>query len=202
MSDIFGPSRPRPEPSAGGVDRRRRVLVPTLITLAVLLFVGSIFTSVWTDRLWFDSVDYPDVFRTVLFTRVGLFLVLGLAFGLFVVGNIYVAWRFRPDAVPMRRDDPAFRYRQALSPILRPVLIILGLVLTAFAGSVAASHWDTFQMWSNSTEFGTKDPHTPQPAAEQPPKAEEAARGDGALGAARCSIEPRTTRRSRSTAGA
>ena len=108
MSDIFGPSRPRPEPSAGGVDRRRRVLVPTLITLAVLLFVGSIFTSVWTDRLWFDSVDYPDVFRTVLFTRVGLFLVLGLAFGLFVVGNIYVAWRFRPDAVPMRRDDPAF----------------------------------------------------------------------------------------------
>ena len=59
----------------------------------------------------------------------------------------------------MRRDDPAFRYRQALSPILRPVLIVLGLVLTAFAGSVAASHWDTFQMWSNSTTFGTKDPH-------------------------------------------
>ena len=159
MSDIFGPSRPRPEPGAGGVDRRRRVLVPTLITLAVLLFVGSIFTSVWTDRLWFDSVDYPDVFRTVLFTRVGLFLVLGLAFGLFVIANIFIAWRFRPEAVPMRRDDPAFRYRQALSPILRPVLLILGLVLTAFAGSVAASRWDTFQMWSNSTAFGAKDPH-------------------------------------------
>ncbi len=159
MSDIFGPSRPRPEPSAGGVDRRRRVLVPTLITLAALLFIGSIFTSVWTDRLWFDSVDYSEVFRTVLFTRVGLFLALGLIFGLFVIGNIYLAWRFRPEATPMRRDDPAFRYRQALSPILRPVLLILGLVLTAFAGSVAASHWDTFQMWSNSTSFGAKDPH-------------------------------------------
>ncbi len=159
MSDIFGPSRPRPEPSAGGVDRRRRVLVPTLITLAALLFIGSIFTSVWTDRLWFDSVDYSEVFRTVLFTRVGLFLALGLIFGLFVIGNIYLAWRFRPEATPMRRDDPAFRYRQALSPILRPVLLILGLVLTAFAGSVAASRWDTFQMWSNSTSFGAKDPH-------------------------------------------
>jgi uncharacterized protein len=159
VSDIFGPSRPRPEPSAGGVDRRRRVLVPTLITLAALLFIGSIFTSVWTDRLWFDSVDYPEVFRTVLVTRVGLFLALGLIFGLFVIGNIYLAWRFRPEATPMRRDDPAFRYRQALSPILRPVLLILGLVLTAFAGSVAASHWDTFQMWSNSSSFGAKDPH-------------------------------------------
>ena len=156
MSDIFGPSRPRPEP--GGVDRRRRVLVPTLITLAVLLFLGSIFTSVWTDRLWFDSVDYSNVFRTVLFTRVSLFLIMGLIFGLFVIGNIYLAWRFRPDAVPMRRDDPAFRYRQTLTPILRPVLIVLGLVLTAFAGSVAASHWDTFQMWSNGSSFGVKDP--------------------------------------------
>jgi hypothetical protein len=141
------------------VDRRRRVLVPTLITLAVLLFLGSIFTSVWTDRLWFDSVDYTHVFRTVLLTRVALFLVLGLFFGLFVVGNIYLAWRFRPEAAPMRRDDPAFRYRQTLTPILRPVLIVLGLVLTAFAGSVAASHWDTFQMWSNSTSFGLDDPH-------------------------------------------
>ena len=135
------------------------MLVPTLITLAVLLFLGSIFTSVWTDRLWFVSVDYTHVFRTVLFTRVALFLVLGLFFGLFVVANVYLAWRFRPDTVPMRRDDPAFRYRQTLTPILRPVLIVLGLVLTAFAGSVAASHWDTFQMWSNSTPFGIDDPH-------------------------------------------
>ena len=157
MTDIFGPSRPRPEP--GGVDRRRRVLVPTLITLAVLLFIGSIFTSVWTDRLWFDSVDYSNVFRTVLFTRVGLFLVLGLVFGLFVVANIFLAWRFRPESVPTRRDDPAFRYRQTLTPILRPVLIVLGLVLTAFAGSVAASHWDSFQMWRNGSSFGVKDPH-------------------------------------------
>ncbi|MGI9085565.1 MAG: UPF0182 family membrane protein [Aeromicrobium sp.] len=157
MSDIFGTSRPRPEPS--GVDRRRRVLVPTLVTLAVLLFLGSIFTSVWTDQLWFSSVDYPDVFRTILVTRVGLFLVLGLAFGLFVIGNIYLAWRLRPDTVPMRRDDPAFRYRQTLTPILRPVLIVLGLVLTAFAGSVAASRWETFQMWRKSTPFGVNDPH-------------------------------------------
>ncbi len=157
MSDIFGTSRPRPEPK--GVDRRRRVLVPTLVTLAVLLFLGSIFTSVWTDRLWFKSVDYSNVFTTMLLTRVGLFLAMGLVFGGFVVANVYLAWRLRPESVPMRRDDPAFRYRQSLTPILRPVLIVLGLVLTAFAGSVASSHWDTFQMWRNGTSFGVKDAH-------------------------------------------
>lgn len=161
MSDIFGTPRQRPEPSRGGtgVDRRRRVLVPTLITLAVLLFLGSIFTNVWTDRLWFASVDYTQVFQTMLLTRVGLFLVLGLAFSLFVVANLYLAHRFRPDAVPMRRDDPATRYRQALSPIQRPALIVVGVLLTVLAGSVASSRWNTFQMWRNGTDFGTNDAH-------------------------------------------
>jgi uncharacterized membrane protein (UPF0182 family) len=157
VSDIFGTPRPRREPRRGP-DRRQRVLVPTLITLALLLFLGSIFTSVWTDRLWFKSVGYSDVFRSVLFARVALFVVLGLIFGLFVIGNLYVAYRTRPDAAPMRRDDPAYRYRLALTPLLRPLAIGFGLVLTGFAGSVAAAHWDTYKMWRNSTPFGTKDP--------------------------------------------
>ncbi|MBC7632812.1 UPF0182 family protein, partial [Aeromicrobium sp.] len=104
MSDIFGTPRPR-QPSKGS-DSRKRVLVPTLVTLAVLLFLGSIFTSVWTDRLWFKSVGYGDVFRSVLLARVALFFILGLIFGLFVVANLYVAYRSRPETVPMRRDDP------------------------------------------------------------------------------------------------
>ncbi|HSI27129.1 MAG TPA: UPF0182 family protein, partial [Aeromicrobium sp.] len=61
MSDIFGADRP--------IDRRRRVLVPTLVTLAILLFLGSVFTNLWTDRLWFRSVGYGSVFSTILLTR-------------------------------------------------------------------------------------------------------------------------------------
>ena len=156
MSDIFGTPRPRqPRPPAG---RRQKVLVPTLITLAALLFLGSIFTSVWTDRLWFKSVGYSDVFRSVLFARISLFVVMGLIFGLFVMVNLYIAYRTRPDTVPLRRDDPAYRYRLALTPILKPIGIGVFVVLTAFSGSVGASHWDTFKMWRNGTPFGTKDP--------------------------------------------
>jgi uncharacterized membrane protein (UPF0182 family) len=156
VSDIFGTPRPRqPRPPAG---RRQKVLVPTLITLAVLLFLGSIFTSVWTDRLWFKSVGYSDVFRSVLFARISLFVIMGLVFGLFVMGNLYIAYRTRPATVPVRRDDPAYRYRLALTPILKPIGIGVFVILTAFSGSVGASHWDTFKMWRNGTSFGTKDP--------------------------------------------
>ena len=161
MSDIFGTPRPRqprgPRPSGDGGGRR--VLVPTLITLAILLFLGSIFVNVWTDRLWFKSVGFSDVFRSILLTRIVLFIVLGLAFSAFVVANLMIAHRLRPETVPARRDDPAFRYRTALAPILKIVTIAVGVLLFAFAGSVASSHWDTFQMWRNGTSFGQKDPH-------------------------------------------
>jgi uncharacterized membrane protein (UPF0182 family) len=157
VSDIFGTPRPKqpPRPSAG---RRQKVLVPTLITLAVLLFLGSIFTSVWTDRLWFKSVGYSDVFRSVIFARISLFVIMGLVFGLFVMGNLYIAYRNRPDTVPMRRDDPAYRYRLALTPIVRPIAIGIFVILTAFAGSVGASHWDTYKTWRHGTSFGIDDP--------------------------------------------
>ncbi|WP_456698678.1 UPF0182 family membrane protein [Aeromicrobium sp. P5_D10] len=157
MSDIFGTPRPRqPRPPSSG--RRQKALVPTLITVAVLLLLGSIFVSVWTERLWFKSVGYSDVFRSVLFSRVTLFAALGLMFGIFVIGNLYLAYRTRPATVPLRRDDPAYRYRLALTPILKPIGIGLFVVVTAFAGSVGASHWDTYKMWRNGTSFGKDDP--------------------------------------------
>ena len=120
MSDIFGNARQQ-QPRQPSGDTGRRVLVPTLITLAVLLFLGSIFTSIWSDRLWFRSVGFSDVFQTVLFARIALFLVLGLLFGAFVIANVYLAYRLRPDNPSMRRDDPAVRYRTALTPIGKPV---------------------------------------------------------------------------------
>ena len=157
MSDIFGNARQRAprEPQGGG--NGRRVLVPTLITLAALLFLGSIFTSVWTDRLWFKSVGYSDVYQNLLVTRIGMFAFFGLLFGAVVIGNLYLAHRFRPENPSMRRDDPAFRYRTALNPILKPVTLVVGLIVVAFAGSVGASRWETFKLWWNGTSFGQDD---------------------------------------------
>jgi len=159
VTDIFGtPGRPVP-PRGAAFDRRRRVLVPTLVTLAALLFLGSIFTNIWADRLWYRSVGYGSVFSTILLTKVGLFVVMGLLFAVLVLANAFLAWRLRPEVLPTRRDDPAFRYRVSLVPIARPVTAVLALVLTLFAGSISASRWDAFQLWRNGGTFGIRDPH-------------------------------------------
>jgi len=157
VSDIFGvPNQPGPG-RGPNFDRRRRVLVPTLVTLSALLFLGSIFTNVWTDRLWFRSVGYGNVFTTVLLTRVGLFVIMGLLFAALVILNGFIAWRLRPDALPMRRDDPAFRYRVALAPVAKAIVLAFGAILTLLAGSIASGHWDVFQQWRHATSFGSDD---------------------------------------------
>ncbi|MFY0407806.1 UPF0182 family protein [Solicola sp. PLA-1-18] len=133
--------------------------MPTLITLAALLFLGAVFTGVWTDRLWFRSVGFGSVYRTMLTTRVVMFVTFGLVFAAVVVANIVIAYRTRPMTVAqLDRSDPVMRYRQAIDPLRTIALAGLGLLLTVFAGSAAAGQWRTFQMWRNGTSFGQRDP--------------------------------------------
>jgi uncharacterized membrane protein (UPF0182 family) len=56
--------------------------VLTAIVLVVAFFLVSVFTGIWTDRLWFSSLGYLSVFNTVIGTRVVLFIVFGLLLGL------------------------------------------------------------------------------------------------------------------------
>ena len=58
--------------------------------------IFAIFTSIWTDRLWYRSFDYGAVFSKMLLTRVGLFVAFGLIMATCVVANAAIAFRMRP----------------------------------------------------------------------------------------------------------
>ena len=79
---------------------RRSAILPTLIIAAVLIIVFAIFTSVWTDRLWYRSFDFGSVFSTMLLTRIGLFLSFGLIMATIVGANAVIAYRMRPRVRP------------------------------------------------------------------------------------------------------
>ncbi|HPU12402.1 MAG TPA: UPF0182 family protein [Aeromicrobium sp.] len=157
MSDIFGVQPPSREPQP--TNQRRRVLVPTLITLAVLLVVGSVFVNLWTSRLWYKSVDFQGVFTTVLTTRVLLFVGFAIVTAAFVALNIWLAYRSRPNPLGLRRDDPAARYRFALTPVTKPAWLAVSGLVGLFAGLVGNGRWEIFRLWLNGTPFNQKDPH-------------------------------------------
>ena len=91
---------------------RRSAILPTLVIAAVLVVVFAIFTSVWTDRLWYRSFDFGSVFRTMLLARIGLFAVFGLVMAACVAASAAIAYRFRPKGRVHTASSPLLeRYR-------------------------------------------------------------------------------------------
>lgn len=137
---------------------RSRALVVTAIVL-VLLFLGlSTFAQVYTDRLWYHSGGYAEVFSTLLWTKTGLFLVFGAVMGLVVGVNIYLAYRFRPFFRPSSPEQSGLdRYREVVTPIRTWLLLGSSAVIAMFAGSSAIGEWRDFLMWRNGESFGRTD---------------------------------------------
>ena len=77
---------------------RRSAILPTLVIAAVVVIAFAIFTNVWTDRLWYRSFGYGQVFSTMLLTRIGLFVAFGLLMAVAVAASAAIAYRLRPRA--------------------------------------------------------------------------------------------------------
>ncbi|SEF17915.1 UPF0182 family protein [Jiangella alba] len=150
---------PRPAgPFRGAPQRRSRALLPTLIVLGALIAAYVLVVTFWTDRLWYQSVDFTQVFTTQLVTRIGLFLVFGLLMAASVVVNGMVAYRVRPRYRPMSVEQQSLdRYRDAIDPVRTWVLTAAAVLLAIMAGASAAGQWQTFLLWRNGGEFGQKD---------------------------------------------
>ena len=148
------PARPTAPP------QRSRALLATAVVLVVGFFLISVFTGVWTDRLWFRSVNYSTVFTTMLGTRVVLFVAFGAIMGVFVGVNVYLAYRFRPVFRPASSEQAQLdRYREFVTPIRRWLLVGISLLIGLFAGASGSGKWRDFLLWRNSTPFGTTDPY-------------------------------------------
>src|SRR3954471_21716564 len=120
MSGLFDDESPEQAPprQPPGGQQRSRALIGTIIVLVIAFFLVSVFTGVWTDRLWFKSVDYSNVFTKVLGTKVLLFLFFGLLMAAVVAANVIIADRFRPLFRPASVEQVNLdRYRDVVDPL-------------------------------------------------------------------------------------
>ncbi|WP_095698481.1 UPF0182 family protein [Candidatus Planktophila limnetica] len=141
-------------------NRRRRGPLPIVIAILVVASVALVSLSgFYADWLWFRSVDFTEVWSTILLTKATVFVVAGFATSLIITLNVYLAFRKRPLYVPLTVEaDNLERYRSQIEPIRRLVLVGLSLVLFYFGGSSASQLWDTWLLFKNSTSFGVVDP--------------------------------------------
>lgn len=140
------------------LSRRSRAVLPTIVVIALLLGIFGLFTNFYTELLWFRSVGFAEVFTTQLTTKIFLFFVFGLLMAGSVVGNLVVAYRFRPPYRALSIEQQSLdRYRVAVEPYLKLVVIGVAGLLGVLAGTSAAGEWRIWLLWRNSTPFGVAD---------------------------------------------
>ena len=162
-----GPQRPGGNGGSGGArpataSRRPGALVITAIVLVLAFMLLSAFASFWTERLWFGSVGYQEVFTTLLLTRIGLFFVFAGLMAAVVAVAMAMAYRYRPvlwPGMPGMPDDGMDRYRQLVAPRMGWVIGGAAAVMGLFAGASASGQWRGYSLWRHSKEFGTTDPY-------------------------------------------
>ena len=148
-----------PTAPASASPRRGRVLLPTIIVLAVIVIGFVLFTGFYTDWLWYDSVGETEVYSTTLLTRVILFGSFGLTMAVILGGTLWIAYRSRPDLPPLTQEQAGLeRYRQSLAPFRVLLSVVLVGLIGLLAGVSASAEWSTFLRWRYATPFGITDP--------------------------------------------
>ncbi len=141
------------------ISRRTRLLVPVVVLLGLLLSGFGALVSLYTDVLWFREVHYSPVFRTVLETRVIMFVLFGAGMAIIVGTNLFIAHALRPQFRPMSLEQQNLeRYRVAFEPRLRLLVFGIAGLLGVITGMSAQGGWKTWLMWRNGVPFGVSDP--------------------------------------------
>lgn len=155
-STVTSANPPRPAPAR---QRRRGALVPTLITLGVIVIVVLILAQVWTEVLWYRQLGFGQVLLTEWGTRLLLFVV-GFAVMAGAVGwSLSFGYRSRPVYAPSTQEQANLdQYREAIEPLRRLVMIFGPAVLGLFAGAAASQQWQTVQLWIHGGTVGQVDP--------------------------------------------
>jgi len=140
--------------------KKRAPLIISLAIVAALAIVLISASGVYTDVLWFDQLGFLSVFTTQIYAQFYVFLASAVIAGLFIWGNIFVAWRFRPIYVTSNdffgRD--LGEYRQVLDKLRRRLLIVIPAVIAIFLALAQSSEWATVYTFINHTYTGVVDP--------------------------------------------
>ncbi|MCX6450826.1 MAG: UPF0182 family protein [Actinobacteria bacterium] len=131
----------------------------TVITLVILAGVLVGLSGFYADLLWFRSVDFVNVWKTVLVTKAEMFVGFGLLTSFAITSNVYIAYRNRPIYVPVSIEaDNLERYRGQIDPIKKWVLLAISVGFFYFAGNAGMGLWSSWLQFKNATPFGVKDP--------------------------------------------
>ncbi len=153
------PSDLTADPSPRRRHRARWWLVGLAVVIVILLISLRSLAGLYTDSLWFSSVDYHNVFSTLLAIKLGLFGVFGAIFFAVLWVNLVVCDRIAGhDIVLAQEDELVRRYQQYVRPYAGRIYVALAFVLALIGASGTVGQWNNWILFRHGGSFGVTDP--------------------------------------------
>jgi len=129
------------------------LIIPAV--LIGLLIIFNVLKGIWTEWMWFSSLDFSSVYSKVITTKVTIFFVAAIVFLSLFTGNILLAKRLGPKAgIPFVPAEGLKSIRLASIAGIVAAAILLSLIF----GSIAQGNWETVLKNANGQAFGIVDP--------------------------------------------
>jgi len=138
--------------------KSRGPLIVGIIIAAIVIFgVGAAALQIYTNLLWFRSVNATSVYTRVLTLRIALFVIFGLIMALGIWFSLWLPYRLRPPMRPTPDQIALERYRQAFDPARRFVFVAVPALFGLLAGASAAAQWRSWLLYLHGVPFPTVD---------------------------------------------
>jgi hypothetical protein len=153
------PSDLSADPSPRRRHRARWWLIGIVVVIIILLVSLRSLAGLYTDSLWFSSVDLHNVFSTLLAIKLGLFGVFGAIFFAVLWVNLVVCDRIAGhDIVLAQEDELVRRYQQFVRPYAGRIYVGLAFVLALIAASGTVGQWNNWILFRHGGSFHVSDP--------------------------------------------
>jgi uncharacterized protein len=137
---------------------RRRLGTVVILGALLVLFSANRIAVLVTDLWWYDALGFRQVFTTVLGVRVLLGVVFGIFLAALIAANLLIARRMRPFFVPSTPQQAQIqRYRELADPYLPWLIGGIAALFGFTSGAAVSGQWETFMLWRNGAEVGTTD---------------------------------------------
>jgi len=139
--------------------RGRWWLLAIVIVFIILLASVRSLATLYTDRLWFSSVNLTSVWNTLLGVKLGLFASFGGLFFVLLWVNLIVCDRVSSSVEGSDPEDELVRrYQRMVRPYSNRIYAGVSVVVALIAAAGAIGEWQNWLLFTHAQSFGVKDP--------------------------------------------
>jgi uncharacterized membrane protein (UPF0182 family) len=127
--------------------------------VVIVFGVGSVFSRIWTNYLWYQEVGYTTVFWTPIVARLAVGVFFAVVFFIIFYGSLWLARKISPRLLPVRaaEDGEVFELASRRRWPGR-LMLIVSIVFAILIGVIYSGRWGQVLLFLNQGDFGYTDP--------------------------------------------